>query len=686
MSSKKRLLRIGCVSLLVLAFVGYFAFSTFLFPPHGGRVKFDLAGLIPRDVDAYVSREDLAAAFADFPTLSVWEDLEGNSAVREYLASPGWGELDAEHRITEQIAEVREQIASLPLGIDPLGAIGGEDLALAADFTGPSAEESEWAVYARAGFFGKLGASALRYPGLIGLESQGLSATKDGAVVTLSGGQLKAPIHVTRVKDVVVAGTSRRLVDEAPRLEIAGAQESLLLAAPYDDGVLGVTGRNEDRRDIEVKLDLRKLREAWGLDKPWPDPASDRFGNAFAARVLPVAAVRQLFGVLDFDQGLKANLSGTFSSELMTPNQETIYRAKGFSKDELEEVANLAPSDSTMFAYMRAPIGTLLRLVEDSLEPAAQANLNDTLKRVNGLSGGTASLINVLDGALVDRVAFFVRPNDWEDRSIDFEVDPDTGEKRYIGPPRDDKPVFGWALVAWASDQGAIDDLQAAFGQAGPRIGIQGKNPGDKGYFVTTIEGGLRLQEFWSQLIPGTGHIAMLSYGDKVILSNRYQFVEDVTKNAVGRSRPGDRLGELASFQRALTDGLESANIALWLAPDTGSDLIRTQSRDVASARLADVVSAKFATERPKAERRVLERQFPGQSRNQVDRDRLRDAVDAELFNWRDQQVAERLPAELESVDRLVTYLNAIQGSLTQIRLDPREFRLYTKTVTPYAR
>ncbi|MEL6908089.1 MAG: hypothetical protein AAFP22_21960, partial [Planctomycetota bacterium] len=86
------------------------------------------------------------------------------------------------------------------------------------------------------------------------------------------------------------------------------------------------------------------------------------------------------------------------------------------------------------------------------------------------------------------------------------------------------------------------------------------------------------------------------------------------------------------------------------------------------------------------AERRVLERQFPGQSRNQVDRDRLRDAVDAELFNWRDQQVAERLPAELESVDRLVTYLNAIQGSLTQIRLDPREFRLYTKTVTPYAR
>ena len=272
---------------------------------------------------------------------------------------------------------------------------------------------------------------------------------------------------------------------------------------------------------------------------------------------------------------------------------------------ELEEVANLAPSDSTMFAYMRAPIGTLLRLVEDSLEPAAQANLNDTLKRVNGLSGGTASLINVLDGALVDRVAFFVRPNDWEDRSIDFEVAPDTGEKRYIGPPRDDRPVFGWALVAWASDQGAIDDLQAAFGQAGPRIGIQGKNPGDKGYFVTTIEGGLRLQEFWSQLIPGTGHIAMLSYGDKVILSNRYQFVEDVTKNAVGRSRPGDRLGELASFQRALTDGLESANIALWLSPETGSDLIRTQSRDVASARLADVVSAKFATARPKAERRV---------------------------------------------------------------------------------
>ena len=55
MSAKKRVLRVGCISLLLLAFVGYFAFSTLLFPPFEGKFKAHVSGLIPRNVDVYLA-------------------------------------------------------------------------------------------------------------------------------------------------------------------------------------------------------------------------------------------------------------------------------------------------------------------------------------------------------------------------------------------------------------------------------------------------------------------------------------------------------------------------------------------------------------------------------------------------------------------------------------------------------
>ena len=45
MNLKKRLLKLGCISLLLLSFVGYFAFSTFVFSPLEGRST-RTAGLI----------------------------------------------------------------------------------------------------------------------------------------------------------------------------------------------------------------------------------------------------------------------------------------------------------------------------------------------------------------------------------------------------------------------------------------------------------------------------------------------------------------------------------------------------------------------------------------------------------------------------------------------------------------
>ena len=57
---KKRWLKILTVLLAVVSFVGYFTFSTLLFPPHEGRWGFDVASLIPRDVDFFAAKADLS--------------------------------------------------------------------------------------------------------------------------------------------------------------------------------------------------------------------------------------------------------------------------------------------------------------------------------------------------------------------------------------------------------------------------------------------------------------------------------------------------------------------------------------------------------------------------------------------------------------------------------------------------
>ena len=143
MNLKKRLLKLGCISLLLLSFVGYFAFSTFVFSPLEGRFNADVAGLIPRGVDLYVARAELRSSFARFPDLAVMEELENNKGFQELMGSPAWAEFAREHRVEQVLADVRAQLAQLPAGLDVFDFIGGEDLAVAANFTGgPSRRRS----------------------------------------------------------------------------------------------------------------------------------------------------------------------------------------------------------------------------------------------------------------------------------------------------------------------------------------------------------------------------------------------------------------------------------------------------------------------------------------------------------------------------------------------------------------
>ena len=681
MSRKKRILRAGLIALLLLTFVGYFAFATFFFPPIEGGFGSKISGLIPRDVDLYVSRAELRQAFDSFPRLAVAEELEGNPAVETFLESPTWAELERTNRIEETLAEIETQLEQLPLGLDVLDVIGGEELAVAADFEGKGFEATDWAVYARASFWGKLAVSALKHPGLIGLSSQGLEAARDGDVITLSGAKLGRPIHVIRVRDVIVAGTSRRLVDRAPELEVNGSQDSLLLAAPYGDFIMR-EGRDKEERDSEVQFNVAKLRETQGFSRPLLDPGAEVFGESFLARLLPLPAIRRLIGILDLDEGLSVDLHGELSTELLKADQRSVYRAKSFSREELTQVARFAPADSTLMVYLRGPVGTLLRMGLGALEPAARDNLDAVCTKAGYASAD--EVVDILDATMVDRIAFFARPNDWGEED-DMKTDPDTGEQVYVGPPHDDTPVFAWAMVAWMQDEAPIKEMRDRFGQAGPQIGLQGRTPGSNGYFKNRISGGLQVYEYWSRFVPGTGHVAVMAYGENLLISNRYKFIDIMARNAVGQGKSSSRLNGRTDFQYLMQDSVNGANVALWLDAEGAGDLIREQQRVVAENRIKDSIN--YRVERPKIEREVSRVSFQGRRRSSLsanEADRFDRLVDDQLAGFRRRVVEENLPGELADIDRLITYLGAMTGALAMVKLDQKEFDISLRVMTPY--
>src|SRR5204863_4877590 len=117
MSLKSRLLRIAMTVLVVVLFAGYFAFSTFFFNPLGGGLDAPVAALAPRDVDFFLAKADARALFDGFPKLAVEKRLEKLPAWTSFASSPEAADLARSLKIDETLAELREAVKDIPLGL-----------------------------------------------------------------------------------------------------------------------------------------------------------------------------------------------------------------------------------------------------------------------------------------------------------------------------------------------------------------------------------------------------------------------------------------------------------------------------------------------------------------------------------------------------------------------------------------
>lgn len=667
MSLRRRLLRIALTVLVILVFAGYFAFSTLLFSPIEDDYEFELATLLPRDVDFMLAKADLAADFSDFPELKLASMLAENKAGAEFLASPMWTRFKAERGIDEALANVESGLAEAPIAIDPLDAFGGREVLVAGYFRGADLAAADVVVMARTNWMGKLAESMLSFPGLAGIEGQGLAVIEDGGVYSLSGGGLERPVHVARIRDVLLAGTSRELVAGALELEAKKGEDSFGLSARYGDYILGVP--NREAEDLELFIDHDALMANLGLDGNVPDLGSQDFTPAFMAHLFQEKLLKEVEGVVGFEGGVSLNLHADLSSEKLTGAQKRFYRQAGFNRDRIMSVARYAPMDTGILAYLQAPIGDVLRMILDSTEPALQDNFNDLVRAVWGYPDGTA-LLDELDAGLKDRLALIVRPNTY----------PDEGAE---GPPHDDQPAFAWAVVGWSKDKSILEDFRSKVIANQGRFGIQGRGSGTSGVFNHTISegGGFLVKEYWSPLVPGTGHMASVMSDEIFIVGNHHLLLGDILLTSLGHP-DHPPLADNPRFLSLVNLGLDSTNGLLWFNPEPLSETLH----EMANAAARDAVAINWDVERPRIDQLVRKRDFGSKAPEAMDPDeysRYERVLEEELTRFESQFFGEHVSGLAEEYNRRMDYLDELRGALLQLSLDPKRVDISLRAFLP---
>jgi hypothetical protein len=666
----KRALRILLIVLGVLGFTAYFSFATFLFNPLEGGYEPDVSTLVPRDVDVFVARANLI------------DDFDSELALRgaDELAAGPWGSLASEPAFADLRtqydavrAQVQQQLAQLPVSAHPLSIFGGSDLALAGWFDKPAPGGVEWAVYGRGNWLAKFAFAALEHPSWFGLEAQGFTASSDGEVVELRGGTLEFPLYFSRVRDVLVVSNGRALPSGAHEFERNRAENSFGMSARYNDDVLGSAREG----DAEVFVRSDRLPKLLGIDGPLPDPASPEFVEALLGRIVQLASVGELAGALGLEEEfVSLALEGEWNTAALTDDQKRIYRRKAAdTRDVAKRVGELAPADSGAVLYFEMDLGDLLRLCVQSAERALVENLESGVVQPIFGYATLDPLIAEFEAAFKDRVAIVVRPNTY----------------KYTGgvdPTNDGRATIAWAIALWiddpnqlvhpdASKAGILERLQDPRHAA--RLGLQGAQPGEAGIYTNEVAG-FKVTEYWSPLVPGTGHIATGLATDVFIVSNHARMIAEI---GLTQAAQVDSLASRPEFTAMMDSGLASVSALLWLDPSkieqTLIELTRQSARDDVFDQMDDV------RERSRLEREILTREFPGEIHGQLSSPeveaRLEELVLEQLQVFRANYSAEHLPALIRAREARIAQLTSISRALLQLQFDKDDFSLNTRVV-----
>ncbi|PIE23914.1 MAG: hypothetical protein CSA62_05850 [Planctomycetota bacterium] len=673
----KKILKYTGIGLVSLAVFGSLAFTAFVYNVFEGSVV-DIRTGIPRTVDFYLGKRGLAGDFTKFPEPQFWSRFESGPAYvqlrRSKLHSYALNQAGLGQAL-EELERVQDQLAEIPLlNVTILGDVLGEDLAIAGRLRG-SGQPPTWASYARVSwkicsFYNLLGYSLVREK----MANQGLALSLDGDLV-----QLQPPgapvLWMARVLDLIILGNDKDFVAESRALAAGElAKDTLQVSPDYQDLVLGQLDAFAERQGfranaVELNLDLTRLARDFPAFAAWPGEGPDLSQESkLLGSFVQTKAMRALWGAIDFNEdSISALLTIDMNRNELTPQQTSFYSTQpGDVNRWLRPKLRCIPSTAAGFLMLRLPVQLFLEEFVASLEKDARDLIDEGLRR-SGQRGGVRGLIESFARGLKPYVLVIIRNNDYPKFQTEYEVK--------IPSPA---PAVAWVVEVRKREQERIDQVLGLLRKNYRRFGFQSQ------YEINTGPGGaVRIDEWPSTNIPGTGQIAILEggsqLGDLLMLSNSGKLLQECVRsyfNEKGARSIGTNERLLENIQRMGKN--EKLSGFAWVEGENVRGILSRYLQFALDAVRSNEPDPNWMiVNRPAVERRIFEQEFKRKAASKFE---LRGA-DREAFEKRVSDVlgvrwqsegqgrGQQMVSEFEDMQR---YLEFLDAAYLLIRSEPR--------------
>lgn len=713
MKSKKpsRLWRKLATTLLVVGALLLLFVVSFVWNPFEGQLR-DLRDVVPREVDFYLRKKDLAADFTgpagrlqlqagQLPEPLFWSRLADATGWRELQRGPAIGGLRRD--LLPPLQQAVDALANLQQSsngfLDLARDLIGSEVAIAGYFEDRSKQppqplQQPWfCLYARIGWrlraaHGLLSWSMVRDQ----VKASGAELVPDGELMVVRSPQLASPIYVGRTLDCLLVGNSKALVEQSLRLA-AGAEDEQPFgqAAQYTEGVIDPLQRWIDNNRVD-QPNVLEFSQATIASEPfrrfaatWPDAKNrDSMNERVLATFLNLKGWNSVTGSLMFEDG-KLSLLGriVLNSNLHTAFQASFYRAeKQPRKEWLMPFLSLVPDTACAAAALRMPAGEFLHAMYEALLPAEREVLDDALRRCTFQGQQLADardLIDRLKLVLLARTGFVFRKNV-----------PDTAKNEkgelYV-PVTAKSPVPQVAWVFWLKDlrdnsnRSPADEIVTMLSRYASVFGF-------KNVYHLPVDGLPEpVTEFANSQIPGTGEIAAIVFRDFLVVSNSGPLIKDIlrTRYRFGSTRSIVDDDRFAEIERELPQAL---NGFIWLRGDRLLPLL-DDYRAASQAQSQDPDPDWAMAQRSAAEEAVRRQQFPqypsiaSMPKNLVDGE-FNDAVRAWLREQWSKASAGFSTQDLPAIDQLRGIAQLLDIGYLQVELENNYIRFQGKIIARF--
>ncbi|MEZ6038348.1 MAG: hypothetical protein R3F29_12770 [Planctomycetota bacterium] len=624
--AKRRWWRILLVSVLgLVAFLLMFV-AAFLFNPFEGTLP-ELRDIVPRGVNFYARKADLADDFAKFPEPKFWDALRnarGFDAV-EAGSLGKWFRDEGLDRALDDARKSFEQVAAdsggfLDLMRDVIGReviVAGYVMEYTANAPARPLAQPRWCFYTRVDWRVKamLGAAGFGFV-QSKLADNGLQVRSDGDLLVVKP-QNGPEIFVKRELDVVMVANHTGLLEQSQRL-LSGSpdEEPIGRMSAYTDGALARIDKWAEDNDVGRPNVLEFVTEPNAFDgfrrfaAGWPNPNNqDSMNERVLASFLNLNGWMQITGGLMFeDQVLAATGQIDLNSKQHTNFQSSFYQAEQERREKwLDPFLRMVPESACAAAALRVPAADFLRAMFDSLETDERQLINDALRRAtfqNAQLNDFRDLVERMSSAFLSRAGFVFRKN-----TPDLSKDAD-GNLMVPVAAKSPMPQVAWVFWLRPGTAPLVEELVTMLRTYYQSFGF------NKVWHLPVKFGPAGTQlpepvtEFTSAQIPATGEIAMLVFRDFFVVSNSGPLVSDIVRTKYSSQTGMKSLRESPQFRAAEREFSQSLNGLIWV---DGKNLEAVVEDYIGFAQSASATPDPewMALTRPSAEDHVRRTKYP---------------------------------------------------------------------------